>query len=114
MMSWAGVNQPPAGEGTTPELAHEAHVDPDMWGQFGPGAVGVGWDLALIGLGVHLETGTAVDPAEGAAFATTPAGVEFVQRAATDWAAAAGADGDERGPAQGAAERPGALFTLPP
>jgi hypothetical protein len=20
------------------ELAHEAHVDPDLWGQFGPGA----------------------------------------------------------------------------
>ena len=114
MMSWLDVTLTPAGDGTTLELAHEAHVDPDMWGQFGPGAVGVGWDLALLGLGLHLESGAAVDPAEGAAFPTTPEGVEFVQRAATDWADAAVADGDEREPAQEAAERTVAFYTTAP
>jgi uncharacterized protein YndB with AHSA1/START domain len=114
MMSWLEVTLTPAGESTTLELAHEAHVDPDMWGQFGPGAVGVGWDLALIGLGVHLETGAPVDREEGAAFAATPEGVEFVQRAATDWADAAVTDGDERGPAREAAERTVAFYTTVP
>src|SRR5262245_51272199 len=56
MVSWLQVRLEPAEHGTTLELAHEAHVDPDLWGQFGPGAVGVGWDLALVGLGLHIES----------------------------------------------------------
>jgi uncharacterized protein YndB with AHSA1/START domain len=114
MMSWLEVSLTPAGDGTTLELAHEAPVDPDMWGQFGPGAVGVGWDLALIGLGLHLESGAAVDRAQGEAFPTSPEGVDFVQRAATDWADAAVADGDERGAAHEAAERTVGFYTTAP
>src|SRR5918999_1598894 len=86
MMSWLDVTLTPAGDGTTLELAHEAHVDPDMWGQFGPGAVGVGWDRALMGLGEHIESGAPVDKEQALAFPTSTEGVEFVQRAATDWA----------------------------
>jgi uncharacterized protein YndB with AHSA1/START domain len=114
MMSWLEVTLTPAGDATTLELAHEAHVDPDMWGQFGPGAVGVGWDLALMGLGLHLESGAPVDKEQALAFPTSPEGVEFVQRAATDWADAAVADGDERGAAREAAERTVAFYTVPP
>jgi uncharacterized protein YndB with AHSA1/START domain len=114
MMSWLEVTLTPAGEGTTLELAHEAHVDPDMWGQFGPGAVGVGWDLALMGLGEHIETGAPVDKEEALAFPTSPEGVEFVERAATDWADAAVSDGDEAGPAREAAERTVAFYTVTP
>jgi uncharacterized protein YndB with AHSA1/START domain len=40
--------------GTRLTLTHTAVVPPEMWDQFGPGAVGVGWDLALIGLAAHL------------------------------------------------------------
>jgi uncharacterized protein YndB with AHSA1/START domain len=111
MMSWLEVTLTPAGEGTTLELAHEAHVDADMWGQFGPGAVGVGWDLALIGLGIHLDSGAAVDKAQATAFPMSPNGVEFVRRAATDWADAAIRDGDEPGPAREAAERTVRFYT---
>jgi hypothetical protein len=28
-----------------------------FWDQFGPGAVGVGWDLTLLGLALHLKHG---------------------------------------------------------
>jgi uncharacterized protein YndB with AHSA1/START domain len=111
MTSWLEVTLTPAGDGTTLELAHEAHVDPDLWGQFGPGAVGVGWDLALIGLGLHLETGTPVDPAEALAFPTSPEGVDFVERAAVDWADAAVADGEDPGAAREAGERTVAFYT---
>jgi uncharacterized protein YndB with AHSA1/START domain len=114
MTSWLEVTLTPAGDGTTLELAHAAHVDPDMWGQFGPGAVGVGWDLALVGLGLHLESGEAVDKEQALAFPISPEGVEFVQRAAADWADAAVGDGDQPGAAREAADRTVAFYTVPP
>ncbi len=114
LMSWLEVTLTPAGDGTTLELAHEAHVDPDLWGQFGPGAVGVGWDLALIGLGQHIESRAPVDPAEAAAFSISPEGVELIRRAAMDWADAAVGDGDEPAAAHEAAERTVGFYTTPP
>jgi uncharacterized protein YndB with AHSA1/START domain len=44
------------------ELVHAAIVESDRWTEYGPGAVGVGWDLALLGLGVHLRGGSIDDP----------------------------------------------------
>src|SRR5262245_24297095 len=41
--------------GTQFELRHSAEVPPEFWGQHGPGAVGVGWDLALLGLALYLS-----------------------------------------------------------
>src|SRR3954462_9560923 len=49
-------------------LEHIAHADDDMWAQFGPGAVGVGWDGGLLGLTLHLASGgEGPDPGAGAA-----------------------------------------------
>jgi uncharacterized protein YndB with AHSA1/START domain len=48
------VRLTPVDGGTQFELVHTATVPPEMWNQFGPGAVGVGWDGALLGLGQHL------------------------------------------------------------
>jgi len=114
MVSWLEVRLSAAGDGTTLELVHEAPVDPDMWAQFGPGAVGLGWDGALMGLGLHLDTGEAVDPAEAVAFATSPEGAEFYRRAAEAWAEAAVRDGDEPGAAEEAAARSVAFYTTVP
>jgi uncharacterized protein YndB with AHSA1/START domain len=111
MLSWLVVTLTPGGDGTTLELAHEAHVEPELWGKFGPGAVGVGWELALIGLGLHIETGEAVDPEEGRNFAVTPTGKQFVALAANGWAAAAEADGDEPDAARAAAEQTVGFYT---
>ena len=41
--------------GTVLTLEHAAAVDPVMWDQFGPGAVGVGWDAALFALAEYLR-----------------------------------------------------------
>lgn len=114
MMSWLTVTLRPAEAGTTLELHHEAPVEPEMWEQFGPGAVGVGWDLGLLGLGRHLDSGEPVDPAAAAAFPVTPEGTAFVQAAADGWAAAAIADGDEPGTARIAGENTVAFYTTPP
>jgi uncharacterized protein YndB with AHSA1/START domain len=113
-VSWLRVTLHPTADGTTLELAHEAPVDPDFWGRFGPGAAGIGWDLALLGLGLHLGSGEARDPAEAEAWATSPTGVAFVRHAAADWADAAIADGDEPSAAHEAAERTVTFYTVPP
>ena len=42
-------------ESTTLVLEHTAIVPDEMWAQFGPGAVGVGWDGGLLGLALHLR-----------------------------------------------------------
>jgi len=73
-MSWVRVTLFPDGERTTLELAHEASLPPGMWEQFGPGAVGVGWDLGLRGLGLYIESGAPVDPATAVTFPASPEG----------------------------------------
>jgi uncharacterized protein YndB with AHSA1/START domain len=40
--------------GTRLTLIHTAVVPPEMWDNFGPGAVGVGWDLAVVSLAAHV------------------------------------------------------------
>jgi uncharacterized protein YndB with AHSA1/START domain len=114
MVSWLEVTLTPARDGTTLELLHEAHVDPDLWGQFGPGAVGVGWDLGLLGLALHIDSGASVDQEWAAAFPVSPDGVELVRRSAEGWADAAVGDGDELGPAREAAARTVAFYTTVP
>lgn len=114
MVSWVAVTLRPNADGTTLELVHEAPVDPDMWQQFGPGAVGVGWDLALMGLGLHVASDAAIDHEEAETFTTSPDGIEFVRAAATGWADAAAADGDDHAAAHEAAARTVAFYTTPP
>jgi uncharacterized protein YndB with AHSA1/START domain len=114
MVSWLEITLSASPSGTTLTLVHEAGVDPDMWEQFGPGAVGVGWDLAMMGLGLHLESGASVDPNEAAAFTLSAKGVEFVRFAATGWAAAAVADGDSADGSYAAAERTVTFYTVLP
>ena len=81
-------------EMTTLELEHTAVVPDEMWDQFGPGAVGVGWDQGLLGLSLHLR-GESVDDRE--AWQLSDEGREFAQRSSEAWGEAnrsAGADAD--------------------
>jgi uncharacterized protein YndB with AHSA1/START domain len=114
MLSWLEVTLTPDGERTLLELVHEAPEDPGLWGQFGPGALGVGWDLALMGLGRHVDSGAAVDRAVAMTFPASPEGAEFIRLAATGWADAAIADGDAPEAARQAAARTVAFYTPPP
>jgi uncharacterized protein YndB with AHSA1/START domain len=64
------------GRVTRLELEHAAVVPDDRWAEYGPGAVGVGWDGGLLGLSLHLRGGSVGDPiawqlsAEGRVFFT--------------------------------------------
>ena len=117
-VSWVTVTLAPAASGTVLELAHEARADDpaaaEFWTQFGPGAVGVGWDLALLGLGLHLGSGAAVDPEVAAGLTLSPEGRAFVERAATGWADAAIGAGDDPGAAHDAGHRTIAFYTTDP
>jgi uncharacterized protein YndB with AHSA1/START domain len=78
------------------ELAHISHVD-DHWEQFGPGAVGMGYDGALIGLALHLSTGEAVDRRSGQQWMSSEDGRRFTKLSGEAWHranVAAGADPD--------------------
>jgi uncharacterized protein YndB with AHSA1/START domain len=94
--------------GTRLELEHEAIVEGDFWDRFGPGAVGVGWDLALLGLALYLVTppGAEFDRAAASAWPASDDGKEFIRRSSTDWCRASIAAGTEE-----AAARKGAANT---
>jgi len=111
-VSWVTVRLSPDPKGGTRlELEHIAHVGDDLWGQFGPGAVGVGWDLAILGLGQHLATGTTVDPKEAAAWSASDEGQSFIRRSSEDWCRASIAAGTELTAAKTAAARTTAFYT---
>ena len=119
--SWLELRLAPVGDGdrqgTRFELVHEAPADPEgleFWAQFGPGALGIGWDLAMVGLGWHLDSGEAVDPEVGMGYPLTSEGRAFVAAAASGWADAAVADGDDPVAASEAAERTTAFYTTGP
>lgn len=93
------------------QLDHIALVDDDMWPQYGPGAVGVGWDLALLGLAIHLETGRPV-PQEfkEEEWATTGDGREYIRAAGEGWYAAHTASGESAEVARRAADNTIAFY----
>jgi hypothetical protein len=74
------------------ELEHVAVVREEFRGQFGPGAVGIGWDLMLLGLGKHL-TGGGISGVDAADWQTSPEGKDFMTRSGEAWGAAYAASG---------------------
>jgi uncharacterized protein YndB with AHSA1/START domain len=108
--SWVSVELSPVRAGTELRLEHVAHVD-EHWGRFGPGAVGVGWELALGGLGLHLASGEPVRGGDDPAWIASPEYREFVRASSSGWGAAAIAAGDEPEAARAAAERTRAFYT---
>jgi uncharacterized protein YndB with AHSA1/START domain len=73
------------------ELEHVAKVDPQMWGQFGPGAVGVGWDLAVLGLAMYLGTGKTVE--NPTAWQSSPQARQLMTSSSNSWGDALRATG---------------------
>ena len=112
-ISWLQIRLSPDGDETVVELEHEAHVDPEFWKQFGPGAAGVGWDLAFFGLGAHLATG-GDRPAESDEWTTSVEGKEFVRYASEAWVEAAIKDGEDPAAARDAGAATFAFYTTAP
>jgi uncharacterized protein YndB with AHSA1/START domain len=74
------------------QLEHTAVVPEEMWAQFGPGAVGVGWEGGFLGLALHLRGEPVGDPI---AWQSSDEGRDFFARSSAGWGEAnraAGAD----------------------
>jgi len=93
------------------ELEHVAHVADEFWARFGPGAVGVGWDLALVGLALHMDGGESMNPQQGAAWVGSPDGRRFIALSSEQWCQASITAGTPATGAQAAAERTTAFYT---
>ncbi|MEO6396342.1 MAG: SRPBCC family protein [Devosia sp.] len=110
-LSWVSLTLTPKGQSTLLELEHVAPIDPNF-PPFGPGAVGVGWDLAFMGLGRHLTNPAAVYPPEEAAnWSTSPEGKDFVREASTAWGDADIKAGEDPGKARAGAEMTRQFYT---
>lgn len=107
--SWIEVRIEPEGEGTMLTLAHICPVDA-FWAQYGPGAVGVGWDLGTVGLEMHLA-GEEIGKFDENAFATSPEGKALISSASEDWARAAIEAGEDPEQAREAAKATTAFYT---
>jgi len=89
-------------------LIHTAPVS-DHWNTYGPGAVGVGWELGLLGLAMYLDRPDAEKPDE-AAFAASPVGRQFIVGSSEDWGRASISGGTEASAALAAAGRTTAFY----
>ena len=122
-VSWLFGDNPPSevelrlfpgpGGGTVLELEHTAIVDPAFWARFGPGAVGVGWDLALLGLLLHVS-GNVTDAAKVQQWLESPDGRGFVSASSEAWGAALIAAGATAAEAASAVQNTTAFYTGAP
>jgi uncharacterized protein YndB with AHSA1/START domain len=112
-VSWIEVRLVPEGAGRTRfELDHVAHVTDELADQFGPGAVGVGWDSGLLGLASYLAgPGAGVEPQEAAAWMASDEGKEFLRLSSDAWAEADIAAGTDPERARTLAENTYAAYT---
>ena len=116
-VSWVDVTLDAAAEQTRLLLVHTAAVPQEFWDQFGPGAVGIGWEMMLWGLYEHLVSPEA-PRSELDAWLASPEGraylVVVMTGSNTAWAEASVADGTDAVAAREAAERCLAAYTAEP
>jgi uncharacterized protein YndB with AHSA1/START domain len=80
-------------------------ADDAIWREFGPGAVGMGWDSMLLGLALHLASGEAIDPSFGQQWTGTDDGRRFLTLSGDEWYAANVAFGTDPAAARAMADR---------
>lgn len=66
-------------------IEHIIGTDDEIWREFGPGAVGIGWDSMLLGLAIHLGTGESIDPSVGQQWTATEDGRRFLTLSGEEW-----------------------------
>lgn len=112
-VSWVKVRVADGGDGAARlSLTHTQHVS-DHWDRYGPGATGVGWEMGLLGLALHIAQPDAPKPDE-AAFAASPDGKALITGSSEGWERAAIAAGTDPEAAHAAATRTTAAYTGEP
>jgi uncharacterized protein YndB with AHSA1/START domain len=111
-VTWVDVRLSAVPEGTRLELEHTAHPSPEWQAAgLGPGVVGIGWDLSLLGLALHVTSGAAVDPAQVRAWQASDEAREFMRDSSDAWCDADIAGGTPADVARAAADRTTAAYT---
>ena len=109
-VSWLEVRLSDEGAGRARlRLTHTALLS-EHWGKYGPGAAGVGWELGLMGLAIHLAQPTEPKPDE-AALSASPEGKAFITRSSEGWGQASIAAGEAAEAALAAARETTAFYT---
>ena len=112
-VSWVEVRVADAGDGAARlTLAHTQRLS-DHWDRYGPGATGVGWEMGLLGLALHIAQPDAPKPDE-AAFAASADGKALITGSSEGWEQAAVAAGTDPEAAHAAATRTTAAYTGEP
>ena len=110
--SWIELRLTPEGDGRTRfALDHIAHIDDEIWAQYGPGAVGVGWDGAIMGLTLHLTGAERPEPEALAAWVASDEGRDFNTLSSERWTEASIAAGTDPAEAQAAGARTTEAYT---
>lgn len=111
-ISWVTVRLSPEGnERTLLRLEHIAHVPDELWDQYGPGAVGVGWDSGLLGLDQLYDPNPVVTPATAMTWLATDEGRAFLKGSSDAWGEASITSGTAPSAAREAADRTYAAYT---
>jgi hypothetical protein len=86
--SWIELRLTPEPDGRARfTLEHIAHVDDERWAQFGPGAVGIGRDQAVVALTLHLTSGAAPPDRKAVdAWQVSDEGRQFTRLSSERWA----------------------------
>jgi uncharacterized protein YndB with AHSA1/START domain len=114
-VSWIELRLAPEGaERARFTLEHIAHVDDERWAQYGPGAVGVGWDLGLLGLALHVAGSGERPPEADPEWAASEEGRRYMTESSERWREASVAAGTPEADAWAAAERTTAFYTEAP
>ena len=109
-VSWVEVRLADTGSGSAQlSLTHTALLSP-FWDQYGPGAVGVGWEMGFLGLALHLAQPDWPKPDE-MEFATSADGKAFIAGSSDGWAQASIAAGTDPEAAHTAARNTTAFYT---
>ena len=112
-VSWveAGVGDDGAGRARL-TVTHTALLS-DHWKQYGPGAVGVGWEMGLLGLALYVARpgGPKLDAVE---FATSRDGKALMRGSSERWGEAEVVGGKDPEAARAAARRTAAFYTGEP
>jgi uncharacterized protein YndB with AHSA1/START domain len=113
-VTWIEVRITDAGDAKARlEIEHIARVEAH-WDEFGPGAVGIGWDLALVGLGIHLGGGGDIPYAELQAWMASEEARDFMAGAGESWREADVASGTDPDEAKRRSDNTITAYTAPP
>jgi uncharacterized protein YndB with AHSA1/START domain len=93
-------------------LTHFAPLN-DHWARYGPGATGIGWELGLLGLGLHLASGADV-PSQISGWERSQEARRFMELSGRLWGEAHAAAGVDPQEAEASAERTVAAYTAEP